>query len=161
MTTIFTLGHSSHPLKRFAELLSSHQVRGLVDVRSRPYSRHAPQYSKPELQQWAADSGLRYLFLGRSLGGLLQLQEGETDATQAYRRRAGEADFQQGLDRVLELASELNLALICAEEDPRRCHRHLLLAPQLAVRGVRVAHLRGDGRRQDDEELAPRQLPLF
>lgn len=161
MISIFTVGHSNHPLERFLELLSLQQVQQLVDVRSRPYSRHAPHYSKPQLQQSVTRHGLQYLFLGRCLGGLLQREAGETDVTQAYQRRALELDFGLGLDRVLELASDGRTALMCAEEDPRRCHRHLLLAPQLSARGAQVVHLRGDGRLQADGELARRQLGLF
>lgn len=161
MNTILTFGHSNHPLERFFSLLQSQQVQVLVDVRSRPYSKYAPQYSKPELQQTVSDRGLQYLFWGRCLGGLLERLDGEDDALSTYQRRARELDFQQGLTRVLELASEHSLALMCAEENPRRCHRHLLLAEQLTARGAKVAHLRGDGRLQDHEELARRQLQLF
>jgi uncharacterized protein (DUF488 family) len=37
------------------------------------------------------------------------------------------------------------VAILCAEEDPARCHRATLLAPALVARRARVAHLRHDG----------------
>jgi uncharacterized protein (DUF488 family) len=50
--------------------------------------------------------------------------------------------------------------MLCAEEDPARCHRHLLIAPALEERGVEVVHIRGDGRLQGDAAVEP-QLSLF
>jgi hypothetical protein len=56
---------------------------------------------------------------------------------------------------------------MCSEEDPARCHRHLLIGRVLRERGVSFLHIRGDGRLQPDEELtaaegpAPAQTALF
>ncbi|WP_438317905.1 hypothetical protein ACP6EK_03390 [Candidatus Caldatribacterium sp. SIUC1] len=36
MLTIYTIGHSNHPLERFLELLQKHGIELVVDVRSRP-----------------------------------------------------------------------------------------------------------------------------
>lgn len=60
------------------------------------------------------------------------------------------------------LARDRRTAILCAEEDPGRCHRRLLIAPALRVKDVRVVHIRSDGRVEDDppSDVAP-QLPLF
>lgn len=160
MYTVLTVGHSNHPLERLLDLLRDHQVEVLVDVRSRPYSRHAPQYNKADLERAVSEQGVSYRFLGRGLGGMVPRQQGES-AREAYRRRAEEPDFEQDLEQVAALASEHRVVLMCAEEDPARCHRHLLLAARLGALGAEVVHLRGDGRLQSDGELAPRQLSLL
>src|ERR1700687_2127447 len=66
---LFTVGHSNHPLQVFLELLKAHQIHVLVDVRSHPYSRYVPQFNCDELQDVLKCAGLRYLFLGKELGG--------------------------------------------------------------------------------------------
>ena len=62
------------------------------------------------------------------------------------------------------------VALMCSEEDPAHCHRHLLVARVLVARGVPVQHIRGDGRLQAETDLAAAQaratvpegqMPLF
>ena len=47
------------------------------------------------------------------------------------------------------MAEESVVALMCAEEDPARCHRRLLIGPVLEELGVRLVHIRGDGPVQD------------
>ena len=46
---ILTIGHSIYETELFLRMLQAHDVAVLVDVRSRPYSKHNPQYSKREL----------------------------------------------------------------------------------------------------------------
>ena len=57
--------------------------------------------------------------------------------------------------------------LLCSEEDPRRCHRHHLVARSLLDAGVRVLHIRHAGELEDAETLdqagqdsGPQQLIL-
>ncbi len=62
-----------------------------------------------------------------------------------YGRLAASPAFQEGIDRVLARAQTQRIALLCSEEDPSRCHRHLLIGRVLRERGVAVSHIRGDG----------------
>jgi uncharacterized protein (DUF488 family) len=150
LNTIYTIGHSRHPLERFVELLRQHQIEVLVDVRSVPYSKHAPQYRKHELEQAVEAQGVTYLHLGEELGGM---------------PRASEPEFRAGLTRLMGLAEENHVVIMCAEEDPARCHRSALIAPALRERGVAVVHIRGDGRLQQDDggevDAEDGQLSLF
>jgi uncharacterized protein (DUF488 family) len=168
MPTILTVGHSNHPVGRLIELLQLHAVSLLVDVRSQPYSRFAHQFNRENLQPVVTHAGLRYLFLGEELGGrqlgrITDLQE----RLAAYERLADSAQFQRGLDRVLEEAASDTVAILCAEEDPTECHRRVWVARGLRERGATVQHMRGDGRVDADEVLrrleppAGRQLGLF
>jgi hypothetical protein len=72
-----------------------------------------------------------------------------------YGRRAAAPDFVDGIDRLAELAARSRVAMLCSEENPESCHRRLLVSRALAPRGVSVEHIRGDGRVQRDDELAP------
>ncbi|MBN1148533.1 MAG: DUF488 family protein, partial [Anaerolineales bacterium] len=55
--------------------------------------------------------------------------------------------FIQGIERLLEVASEATTAILCSEEDPANCHRHHLVARYLMdyYPEVEVRHIRGDG----------------
>ena len=67
--SIFTIGHSNHEIQRFIDLLKSNEIEVLVDIRSSPYSRFAPQFNKDDFKKAIQASGIKYLFLGKELGG--------------------------------------------------------------------------------------------
>lgn len=161
-TVIATIGHSRHAFEYFLALLSDHHIATLVDVRSTPYSKWAPQFSQRPLHSGLDGRGLAYVFLGRELGGRPEGAEfygagGRLD----YARRALAPDFRAGLDRLHALARDATTAILCAEEDPVNCHRSLLIAPALRERGIAVTHIRGDGRVERDEESRGCQPSLF
>ena len=126
---IFTIGHSNHAVEFFIALLKQHGIEVLVDARSRPYSRYVPHFNRESLKELLPVEGLQYLYMGDQLGG----------------RSEGNAPFLQGLERLIAGAGKFRVAVMCAEEDPAKCHRHLLLAPALVERGVCVEHIRKDG----------------
>jgi uncharacterized protein (DUF488 family) len=43
---IYTIGHSDHTVPAFVDLLRRHGITLVVDVRSQPYSRWAPQFNR-------------------------------------------------------------------------------------------------------------------
>jgi uncharacterized protein (DUF488 family) len=111
-----------------------------------------------------ATNGIAYEFLGRELGGRPDGAEFYgADGVVDYTRRAKAPDFEAGIRRLLELAGERSAAILCAEEDPGRCHRRLLVTPALRRASVAVVHIRGDGRLEpdDSERDLSAQLPLF
>lgn len=164
MTTIYTVGHSRHTAEHFARLLGDQQVTTLVDVRSHPASKWAPQFGKAALVQMLATKAIEYVFLGRELGGRPAGAEFYgADRAVDYARRAEAPDFKAGIDRLVGLARQRVTSILCAEEDPGRCHRRLLVTPALRRAGVTVVHIRGDGRLEPDGAAASSspQLGLF
>lgn len=157
---LLTLGHSRHPLERFCGLLKARSIQIVVDVRSQPYSRQARHFNKSELQESLAARGVNYLFLGKVLGGRptdrsLFDSAGALDHA-AIRRHE---DYQRGLERVLDLCRRARVLLLCAEEDPARCHRHTLLAPDFEARKQAIWHMRGNGKLESDQAVRRRREP--
>jgi uncharacterized protein (DUF488 family) len=151
---LFSIGHSNVPLEAFLELLARHKVEVLADVRSQPYSKYASQFNAEALERAAADAGLKYLYLGRELGGRPDGDEFYDDEGHVlYQRVAESAPFVQGIERLVHGVEKYRVAMMCSEENPLVCHRHLLLAPVLTVRGIRVHNIRGDGQVQTETEL--------
>ncbi|MCO5183563.1 MAG: DUF488 domain-containing protein [Anaerolineae bacterium] len=66
---IYTIGYGSRAIDDLIAVLHQHDIAYLIDVRSAPYSRYKPEFSKNELDTTLRAVGIRYLFLGRSLGG--------------------------------------------------------------------------------------------
>lgn len=156
-SAVYSIGHSRHPLERFLELLRLHGIDVVVDVRSAPYSRHAPHMSGRNLRGSLAAVGIRYLYLGGELGGRPEEDElYDPEGHVLYGRVASTRFFAAGLERLLDEAGRARVAIMCAEEDPAGCHRRLLVGRALAGRGVDVLHVRGDGRLETEADLAAR-----
>lgn len=152
---VFTVGHSNHSLEHFLGLLKMHAVQVVVDVRSQPYSKYAKHFNHQALKVALQDAGLHYVYLGRELGGRPEGDEFyDAEGRVFYDRLAATSIFQEGLSRLERGIREYKVALICAEEDPVCCHRHLLVSRVLADRGILVENIRGDGRIQSEDEVA-------
>jgi len=58
---IFTVGHSTHPIEYFVEILESQEINCLVDVRSSPASKYNPQFNQKPLQNILKQNGIKYM----------------------------------------------------------------------------------------------------
>jgi uncharacterized protein (DUF488 family) len=143
---IWTIGHGGRTFVEIEHLLAEHGISAVVDVRSRPYSRHAPDFTKAALAELCADAGLGYRWLGETLGGRpddprLLLPSGAPD----LERLAASPGFLGGVEELIALARTAPTAILCAETDPTGCHRATVIAPALEERGFDVEHILGDG----------------
>jgi uncharacterized protein (DUF488 family) len=159
---IHTVGHSDHTTVAFIDLLHSHGITLVVDVRSQPYSRWAHQFNREMLAHDLQDAGIAYRFMGDALGG----RPADPDV---YDRGGERPDYghmermpayQAGIDRLIGLGRTERVALMCGEGDHRRCHRHLLITQTLLGRGVRVLHVQPDGTAVEGEPV-PQQLSFL
>lgn len=142
---IYTVGHSTHPFKRFLGLLQKQGVTAIVDVRSVPYSRFNPQFNREELRSALKAHEIRYVFLGKELGARSDDVNCYVEGRVQYKLLAKTALFQSGLTRVIDGAGSHKIALMCAEKDPINCHRTILVARELVSRGANVTHILQDG----------------
>jgi uncharacterized protein (DUF488 family) len=155
---LFTIGHSNVALDDFLGLLQQHVIQAVADVRTVPRSRYVPHFNAGQLRDALARCAISYVPLGRELGGRPE-GAGFYDAQGhvLYGRLAESPAFQEGIGRVLARTQTQRIALLCSEEDPARCHRHLLIGRVLGERGVAVSHIRRDGRIETESDLAARE----
>ena len=156
--TILTVGHSNHSLETFLGLLEQHRVTALADVRSAPYSRFNPHFSREPLASALKARGVRYVYLGRELGGRSDDPACYKEGRIRYDRVAQTDGFREGLERVVRGAAEHRVVLMCAEKEPLDCHRTLLVARALDERGADVAHILFDGRLEPHASVMDRLL---
>ncbi len=135
--TIWTIGHGDRDFDSVAAALTGHGVQTIVDVRSQPYSRHTPDFTKGELEIAAASAGFGYRWLGERLGG---------------RPVASAEVMESGLGEVAGLAATSHVVLLCSETNPVHCHRAKTLAPALIDRNFHVIHILSDGNATPHQE---------
>ena len=141
-TTIFTVGHSTHPVDEFIRILQAHGVKKLIDVRTVPKSRHNPQFNADPLAASVRASRITYRRM-EALGGLRHARKDSPNGAWRNASFRGYADYMQteefsgAIDLLVERARTNNLAIMCAEAVPWRCHRSLI-GDALLVRNVAV-----------------------
>jgi uncharacterized protein (DUF488 family) len=147
MMTIYTIGHGRHPFKYFLELLKQHEIEFLCDVRSVARSRW-PQFNGLVLAELLRENGIGYEHLPET-GGKTKPKPDE---------------LARGVDRIIEIASEVRTAIMCSESQPlsqhkvprANCHRVGMLAPLLKAKGARIIHILPNGETLEfDESTAP------
>jgi uncharacterized protein (DUF488 family) len=149
---ILTVGHSTRKLGEFLELLRTHGVQRIVDIRTVPRSRHNPQFNGDTLARKLRAAGIAYVHL-KKLGGLRHALKNSRNRGWDNASFRGFADymaapaFEEGLERLLTLGGGKRSAILCAEAVPWRCHRSLV-ADALIVRGVPVHHILSGSRLQ-------------
>jgi uncharacterized protein (DUF488 family) len=159
---VFTMGHSNHSAEQFACLLVKHGIETVADVRSHPYSRHAPRFNARTLEAALSRDGIGYLYLGGELGGRPEGEEfydgnGRVD----YALLGCSSPFLDGISRLEGEILARTVALLCSEENPARCHRRLLVGRALEKRGIVLRHIRGDGSVETELDMDGRQPVLF
>jgi uncharacterized protein (DUF488 family) len=155
---IYTIGYGGHSQARLMANLERWEVDLLVDVRSWPHSRRRPELGRDELEKMLAARHIDYLWLGAELGGRPTdpacLTEGEVD----YDKVRAQTFFRAGITQLLNLRRQHDhIALLCAEADPARCHRALLIAPALEDAMVEVLHILATGTLETQEEMLARE----
>lgn len=147
--TIFTIGHGRHPFEYFLALLRDNGVEFLCDVRSVARSRW-PQFNGPVLAELLRESGIGYEHLPECGGKVV----------------APPPELARGLDRIIELAAEVAVAIMCSEGQPltshkvprANCHRVGLLSAPLRERGAKIRHILPNGRVIEFDEGATPSL---
>jgi uncharacterized protein (DUF488 family) len=161
---LFSIGHSNVEIDAFIDLLRRYDIAALVDTRSQPYSRYNQHFSREHLKHSLEDAGIEYSYLGKELGGrpedpALYFQNGKVD----YDLVAESSLYLEGIERLLELASDRRVAFMCAEADYKSCHRYRLITRTLTRRGIEVRHIlhSGDAVVSEASEFEPAQPSLF
>lgn len=141
-STIFTVGHSTHPIEAFIEILQAHGIKKLVDVRTVPKSRRNPQFGSNALAASLHAVGIDYRHVSE-LGGLRHRRKDSPNGGWHNASFQGYADymltdaFNAAVDALAARGHSNDLVIMCAEAVPWRCHRSLI-GDALLVRGMNV-----------------------
>lgn len=152
--TIFSIGHSNQSVEDLLALLQQHAIQVVADVRSSPYSKYVSHFNSVPLAIAIKQTGIKYIFMGKELGGRPDGDEFyAADGRVLYNRVARSALFLDGIKRLQAGGRTYRVALLCSEEDPAICHRHLLIGRVLTEQGVNLCHIRADGHIQTEAEM--------
>lgn len=164
--TLFTIGYGSRSLQEFIALLQHHRIDQVLDVRTAPYSRFKPEFSKEPLEEALRCRRIDYFFMGQELGGQPKDPDCYTNGKVDYDKVRTTPFFQSGLARLKELIEQSGRpALLCSEGRPEECHRSKLIGETLSAEGIPVWHIDETGILRTHGEVIDRltggQMDLF
>jgi uncharacterized protein (DUF488 family) len=131
MSIVYTIGHSNRPIEEFIQILQSYKIETVADVRTIAASRHNPQYNKDDLRNSLSREGIGYIHC-KGLGGLRHTTKASINTAWENSSFRGYADymqttqFQENLDRLIDMIKDKRATIMCAEALPWRCHRSLI-----------------------------------
>jgi len=160
LPTIYTIGHSTHPIELFISMLQSFSIQLVADIRNYPGSRRYPQFNKDNLEislqqagPPAGRAGIKYIHL-KELGGRRKPLPNSINTNWRNEAFRGYADYMQtdefknAVAKLEDLASTQRTAYMCSEAVWWRCHR-ALVSDYLKVRGWKVMHIMGVGKSEE------------
>ena len=148
--TIYTIGHSNRALDEFISLLKEFSIHILVDVRATPYSGRFPHFSQDVLRETVNAAGIDYHWVGRQLGGNREASDEnshpalENESLKGFAEYMYSRQFDKAIEQLIDLASNGNTAVMCAEKMARHCHRSLI-SDYLTLKNINIIHIVSPG----------------
>ena len=151
---IYTIGYGSRSIAELIELLHAYEIAYLIDVRSAPYSRYKPEFSKAPLANEMEQHGIRYVFMGDMLGGRPDDETCYVNGKVDYEKVKATESYQRGIHRLhTAFTQQQSIALMCSEGKPEECHRCKLIGATLANEDISVIHID-----ENDAQLTQEQV---
>ncbi|HYH51822.1 MAG TPA: DUF488 domain-containing protein [Acidimicrobiia bacterium] len=127
---IYSVGYEGLTVGGLVERLQQSRVEELVDVRANPSSRR-PGFSKKKLGESLAAATIAYRH-EPLLGNAFRDEEDFDVAMALMRGHLATGEPADAVARLVSLADGRRIAVLCLENDQRRCHRHVVLEAALA-----------------------------
>jgi uncharacterized protein (DUF488 family) len=149
-------------MQEFLEILKSHQIELLVDIRSFPGSRRFPQFNKENLASELPSEGIKYEHIVK-LGGRRKAKPDSKNTAWRHSAFRGYADymetdeFKEGMDALLKLAVNFRSAIMCSEAVWWSCHRSLV-SDYLKSIGITVLHIMDKDKTQEHPYTRPARI---
>jgi uncharacterized protein (DUF488 family) len=167
MAKVFTIGHSNRKWSDFTCILKDNHVDLLVDVRRYPGSRACPQFNKVQMTTELEKENVSYIHIEK-LGGRrnkLDIKEDSRNnndhnagwknmSFRAYADYMATTSFKEGINELLSLMKKYsNLAIMCAEAVPWRCHRRMIADYLVMAEGISVFDILNGKKRPASHEV--------
>lgn len=156
---IWTIGHSTHTLDEFMDMLKSFQIELIADIRSFPGSKRYPHFNKEALAVSLPQNGLEYIHL-RELGGRRKTTIDSRNTGWRLAAFRGYADymetdkFNKAIKELEYLADKKRVAFMCAEAVWWHCHRSLV-SDYFKHQGWTVIHIMAIGKGEEHPYTSP------
>lgn len=156
---IYTVGHSTHSMTEFNNILQSFDIKVLVDIRRFPGSRKFPQFNKENLKISLLNNGIHYLHM-EELGGRRKVNidsknnRWHNDSFRGYADYMETEAFENAMTNLESIALKERTVYMCSEAVWWQCHRSLV-SDYLKAKGWTVLHIMAQGKVQEHPYTSP------
>ena len=160
---IYTVGHSTHHVDYFLELLREYGVNCVIDVRSVAASSYNPQYNEEPFKNFLKNNKIIYMHFAEEFGArqtdpTLLDTEGKLDFAKVRKSWL----FKNGLERVWQgIEKGYVIVIMCSESEPLDCHRFSMISVGLERDGFEVKHILKDKSVKTNIELENELMNKF
>lgn len=140
---LYTIGYGGFSgIEEFAAALKERGINGVIDVRSRPYSKVHTDFNREFLSEYLKNKGIAYRNYKNEFGARQLNAEYYPNGYLDFEQFSKSAEFQSGMVKVKQ-ASENGyvLALMCSEKEPINCHRCIMVSRAFHDEGAAVTHI--------------------
>lgn len=159
---IYTIGHSTHSITQFIEMLHSFAIKTLADIRRFPGSNKYPQFNKDNLEEALKQNGICYIHL-EDLGGRRKVQANSknnkwrNDSFRGYADYMETPAFENAVTKLEIIAMKQTTAYMCSEAVWWRCHRSMV-SDYLKAKGWKVMHIMAVGKAEEHPYTSPARV---
>lgn len=161
MNTLYTIGYSSYDISHFISILKKQQIEALVDVRSIPYSKFAPDYNTDNIKKLLENNSIYYLNFGDGLGARTKIEECYKNNIAQYSLISETPKFKEYTKRIISGLEKFNIVLLCAESDPLKCHRDIMICRYLKKYINNISHILQNEIIEDNKQTEIRLLKEY
>lgn len=142
-SSLFSIGHGNKKIEDFINEIKSLNINILIDIRSKPYSKWSPQFNKEQLEKSLINSGIKYFYMGDTLGGLpSDVSCYDYKGKVIYDIIKDKNFFKEGLEKlIIANDKKLRTVIMCSEANPEECHRTKLIGQELLKRKISLNHI--------------------
>ncbi|MEM1673582.1 MAG: DUF488 domain-containing protein [Candidatus Bathyarchaeia archaeon] len=117
MMIVYTIGYWGRSISEFIALLKENGITAVIDVRRFPKSSNI-EFNRENLERTLREHGIKYFFLGGSLGGFVK---------GGYEKYMETQKFKEGFNALIKIAGSEVAVLMCKERNIKHCHRRFIV----------------------------------
>lgn len=154
-STVYSIGHGNKTIEDFIKELESFDIRYLIDIRSKPFSKWNPQFNQTIFKMEIERNGIKYVFLGDKLGGLPDDRSCyDSNGKVVYDFMKDKDFFKEGLNRLITANEKaIKVAIMCSESKPEECHRTKLIGEELLKLDISINHIIAENKIKSQEAV--------
>ena len=160
--TIYSIGHSTHSIEEFLNMLRSFDIKIIADIRSMPGSRKFPQFDMEKIKISLNEIGIQYIHMA-DLGGRRKMKKESKNNRWNNNSFKGYADymetkeFENAIVKLEHIALDHPTAYMCSEAVWWRCHRSMV-SDFLKAKGWTILHIMATGKVQEHKFTSPARI---
>lgn len=162
INSIYTIGYSAFLINEFIDTIKRYNVSCVIDVRSSPFSNYYSDYNKDVFKNTLKQHNILYRNYVNEFGARQTNPIFYSGDIVDFDKFIKSSQFLEGISKVkkgIELG--YNFVLMCAEKDPIKCHRSIMLGKGFSNNGFDVKHIISKSELESQKELEERLLEIY